>query len=863
MTFFLFKSKLRIHWPCFAATIIYALFLTYFYYTYVPLIPAFQLALGPLLLIILILGISKTEWSLLAFIFLFPLVNILPYLFGIFENIPHAPTALVLFLFFLLGWLLRQALFDRDKETIPHPLQPLIVFYAILILLSGLITFLRYGNFSPWLTNGWPELVVNADGVRAGGARMSVLFSSLNLISGLLFSLILFPHLKKKRFKSLALVALGLSFLLSLLFGLVQMAASSPLAQPQRWSQLKQFQSTYKDPNAFAFFLAAFFPLIIAAFLAKKNWRLPAIGLFGLSLACLLGSGARSALLASLVGIVFVLLASARQIKLSPRKKTLLVAGVALLIIGLFLSLALFSPFALSRRLNRSWLNLTSGFLNELFTGKLTLWTAATTMFRHYPLSGVGVGAFIVELPNYFIKQGLTPVPSDSAENALFQVLAELGIFGGVAAIALFLKFLKKARLSWQSTMSREEKILAAGISGGLVAGLVSFIFHSYIGSFEVKYLFWFLATWLLSSPAELPRSNGGPQKQRGWLGFSASAQYSALWKYGRVFWLALFFFLHLWNSLTSLSIPARTAEFAWEQDFGFYGWEKDSRGFDFRWAKKEAGLTVERLGARVVLPVLASHPDIEKKPVELRIYLADDWFKKKRMIYSWELRDKAWHHVELDLEKLFGNEAEKGEGTGSEARKAQPERPALDRVLAKATSAQIKGESERRVPRLNLRLVASRDWNPGRVLGIPDPRNIAFGLGRLAYFYPPPGPEQEVKIRKTIANSQWEGPQGATLAGNGSAELNFSVEEETCFLRLAVRGQKALGVGPLFEVRLDGQLVARTRLENEDWTYLYLPTPLRAGTHRLEVEFLNDLYAPSLGQDRNLFLGSVDLIRW
>ena len=88
----------------FSIAIAYGFSLYIFYLKYVPLIKTFQLILMPILLAVFILATVNVQWGILFFIFSFPLINSLPYFFGIFENIPHAPTALVLFLFFFLGW---------------------------------------------------------------------------------------------------------------------------------------------------------------------------------------------------------------------------------------------------------------------------------------------------------------------------------------------------------------------------------------------------------------------------------------------------------------------------------------------------------------------------------------------------------------------------------------------------------------------------------------------------------------------------------------------------------------------------------------------------------------------------------------
>lgn len=835
---------------------VYILFLIHFYYTYVPLISSFQSALAPCLFITLILTLAKIEWGLLAFIFLFPLINFLPYIFHIYEEIPHAPTSLVLFLFFLLGWTIRKVFSQAKGFFASHPLHPILTLYLIFILISGLITFLRYSNFSPLLTTGFPELVVNIDGVRAGGARMSVLFSSLNLASGLLFSVLLWPYLQEKDFRKKATLTIGISFLISLIFGLFQLITSSPWARLPRWLFLKQIQSTYKDPNSFAFFLAAFGPLLLAAFVARKKWRLPSGLLLVFAFLCLQASGTRSAFLALFAGIIFFLIVSVKALNLTIRKKYILALTIFIILLGFFTSLFLFSSLTLSKRLYESLTNLRTGLINELFSNKTILWKTALSMFWDYPLTGVGVGSYIVELPNYLREKKLGMIAVDSAENVIFQVIAELGLVGLILIALLFIKYLKEAKKRWSLITDQRKKIMAAGLAGSLIACVVNFLFHSYIGSFEAKFLVWFLATFFLAAQLE-PISNKQAERD---LENVRRRRKLRLTHAGAAVIFILFAGLHSFNSVRSLSIPQRTAKFGWPQDFGFYGWEKDGQGSNFRWAKTKAGLSLPNLGPEIVFRLHASHPDIEKNPLQIEISLANRWFKKKKKICSLEIRDKTWHQVVIPLWEELAKEGRKDLAKTGDLGQSRKNDFKSRADFHGGIPSKLRTPSER--PTVNLIFETSRAWNPEKVLRIPDPRNLAIALAEIWFRYPPLFSPENYEVIKSLPSSQWTGPQGAILAGNGSAEIAFSLEEEDCLLRLKARGEKAYDLGPLMNIYLDGKLVAKTLLETEEEELIYLPFPLQAGQHTLRVEFINDFYLPSLGQDRNLFLGNVEVIR-
>jgi hypothetical protein len=857
-------------------------FLFYFYLTFVPLIKPYQLTLIPILAIILLLSAFRLEWGWLSFLFFLPLTGNLPYYFGLNENIPQAPVSLILFLFFFAGYILNQNFFSPRKDLSFvsswrwHPLQPFLGFFLGLVFLSGLIAFLRYSNFFPFLTDGLHELVVNVNGVRAGGARMSVIFSSLNMATGPLLSFILLPWLQLPDFRQKLMKTFCLAFFLSLLFNGLQLLFFPQLGRLPTWIQLEQFQATYKDPNSFGFYAAAFLPAFFILALSgkiKPVWL--EVILIAFSLLGLATSGSRSCWLAFSLGSVSGLLLISQLPEINQRRKLFSWLILFFLITFIFLAFPLLSSFTLTKRLHLSWDFLKKGMVEELFSGKIALWSMAWEMFRRFPLSGVGTGAYIVELPNFLYQAGRPMFTTDSAENLFFQVLAELGLFGAIlifiiAAKALACSLKERARLK-----ENQEKLMAIALGSSLVACLVNFIFHSYIGGFEAKYLFWFLFTYFLSILCA-PDKKSGQEKMTEKINeepnllkipsgesFSDAGekQLSPKRERGRLFILRprlfmilitiLFIFSHFFASFTELSLVRRTRDFGWLQDFGFYNWEKDWRGFDFRWAKKKAGLALERLGSQAVLMVHASHPDIEKNPVKLKVYQANDWFKKEKELFSLEIKDKQWHQIEIDLEN---------ERAGQERRQKLLE--GKDNLKMEGQGrAELAAQGGKGPYNFNLVFEANRDWQPGRVLRVPDPRKIAFALGDIWYQYPTL-PEEEIKVIKTIPATSWTGHQGSELGTSGSAELSFSVEDDNTYLRLQVRGQKAGGLGPLFKVYLNGRVVAKTMLLTEEWTYLYLPLSLPRGEYQIKVEFLNDFYDPSLGQDRNLFLGPLSLLQ-
>jgi len=780
----------------------------FFYHVYVPLIASFQFILIPLLLLTLILTLVRIEWGTLWFVFAFPLINSLPYFFGIHENIPHAPVALVLFLAFFLGWMAKKSL-SSSPPSFPARLSKPLILLSGLILVSGLVTFWRYANFPPLLSDGVHELIVNVNGVRAGGAVMSDVFNSLNYLTGFFFLWILLDVFRTRDDVRKLLVVFSASAGISLIFCLFQRYVSMPLGNTPTWVGLGQLNSTFKDPNAFGAFLSAVLPVFLGMALSfRKRRRLLFFVLVILTLFVFPSIGSRSGFLAISVssGIFCVLILFNK--KASGKIKIAQSLAVLLALVLIIFSLSfLQSRSSLFQRLN--WNPKTASrqnFMSELFTGKLAVWNIAGHMVQDFPFTGVGMGAYIIELPNYLQFLGKPSQQTDSAENFFFQAGSELGLAGLLLFLSMFFVIFKQMRVNWKKFLPGDrDKFVMIGVFSGLFSVCINFLFHSYIGSFEVVYTFWILVALLfmgfpsadLKEVRVLRRSS---------------------WRMAGVILIVFFATIHLWNSMHSLSLKNHTARFGWSQNFGLYGMEKDPRAFSFRWLKQSAGLTVENLGPTLVLTMRASHPDIDKKPVRVEIFLGDEYFRKKELIQEVVLTKADWIDVEYP--------------TGLSSRK-----------------------------KIFLVFKTDRDWQPSKYLGLPDSRSLAFELGELWFKYPADISGKKVSVLATIPSQNWQGQFKENLITNGMSRMNVKIEKANSALRLWVKGQKAQGLGPCIIIRIDNKIIGKTIVAEEKWIPLILTPEIGVGEHILSVEYTNDLEAKKLGQDRNVFLGTLDVI--
>jgi hypothetical protein len=91
------------------------------------------------------------------------------------------------------------------------------------------------------------------------------------------------------------------------------------------------------------------------------------------------------------------------------------------------------------------------------------------------------------------------------------------------------------------------------------------------------------------------------------------------------------------------------------------------------------------------MLPLHASHPDIQKNPVKVKIYLIKKFFKQKKLLKEISLAQSDWQAMTLSIPEEVGNE-------------------------------------------VILLIKVSRTWNPLKTLGTPDSRNLGVAIGRIEF---------------------------------------------------------------------------------------------------------------------------------
>jgi O-antigen ligase len=666
-------------------TVCYAIGLYFFYLRYVPLVESFQATLLPLILVAFILTAINIQWGILFFIFSFPLINNLPYFFGIYEHIPHASTSLVLFLFFFLGWLIHN-IFSRSKPSSTLPIVKPMALFLVLLTISFVITFFRYANFFPFLSDYVYEHITNVNEVTAGGAIMSSIFHSLNYLSAFAFFFILINTVKSREFIKTILIVLLVSTSISLIFSFFQFYRDIKIANNPISFEQGLINGTFKDALSFGAYLATVIPVILSlVFFFKRLAKIIPFLILLSAFFILPKTGSRSGfvclILSLFLFLVLFIRANWKKIRFILTKRLAASLGFLLIIVALIIVfMTSFQESIVFDRFNEL-INLNKPGKAE--TGIEVRWNynwkMAAYMISDYPLTGVGIGAYIIELPNYLAANDIQYRKTDSAENYFLQVGSELGLLALFLSVWIFGEIGSRVRKNLGESLSYGRwKYVQIGISCSILSLFINFFLHTYIGGYEIKYTFWLMVALLFGL------SKAGEER-------AEKLTFGKNLKLLSIIMIVLFTGIHLWNSTHSLSLGTRRAKFNLTQDFGLYGEEQTSEGKEFRWTRGYGGLTIEMEKPVIQIPLLASHPDITKNPVQVKIFLIKDFFKQKKLLDEIVLTQSAWKIYEYRVPEEVNQE-------------------------------------------VTLLIKVNRTWNPMKVLGTPDSRDLGVAIGKIKF---------------------------------------------------------------------------------------------------------------------------------
>lgn len=629
-----------------------------FYLRYVPTIRGFQIILFPLVLFIFFVTLFKRKAGILFLVFLIPVVNSIPYFF----HVKSAPIGVVLFLSLFLSLVTRWTIFG--EKSFKFPSIPFFSTFFFIALISVVISFLRYANFFPFRDNSIHEWVVNSANLRAGGAIFSVITESLIVLSGLLFLSMLMVE-KDENFLLKLMFSLTAGLSISSFFSIFQIINGFAGVE-DFWVRLKRVNGLATDPNSLGISISLIIPFLL--FLIFEKRKLFPLLLIPLFLVSLFLSGSRS----GFGNLVFSTLFYLYLFFKSRKKRIVLTFAVILIFVFTIFSLPLLKPekFNLSKRLLKSWSELRERKFESFLMGRHILWKAGLLMAKEYPVSGVGLGAYIVELPNFYKKYNLINMPSldeykkgypppftDTSGSLYLQFLSEIG-FIGLSAFSIFWFYILISALKRNLNPFASSAILSFS--------LISLLgFH--ILNPDVLFPVFILLSFLIVEREKTKFLN-----------------------YFQILFVLVFSISFFIASVNSLSIKKRTEEFGWEQDYGLYKLERYENGF-FRWTKKGAGFEALIQSPFFTIDYNASHPDLEKKPVKVKFFISEKPFEKKKKVDEFVIREKGWIKRGYYLKEFSGKKA-------------------------------------------FLSFEVSRTWRPLKVLRVPDPRNIGIGIGKIDF---------------------------------------------------------------------------------------------------------------------------------
>lgn len=364
--------------------------------------------------------------------------------------------------------------------ALPFPIW-LFIFYLFFSMAMSLISFLPYYPHLNAIVSRapWGELPLK-------NALGWILLAFLGSTSGIFFYGWLANNKISNKFIYSLLGSLMAGVALSSIVGILQWSGHDELAgvYPFLNRGYARFNATFSHPNTLGFVTALLLPLWPGWAMTPPRrlipWLMGPILLFLMIL-----SNSRSAIL--ITGISFLLLSL-----LATKKARIYILSALILVIlaGSFLLMKnknLKSQARIGRFIHQV-VQVSRGDMppKSLLGDRAHLWESGWVVFRHHPILGVGLGNYLIKLPNY--KNELSHLVNDNCGNMYLHTAAEQGSVG----LILFLLILISQIKAYLSRI-HEASLLEKGAFAAVLALTISFFFGANLLSFEINLVFWFL----------------------------------------------------------------------------------------------------------------------------------------------------------------------------------------------------------------------------------------------------------------------------------------------------------------------------------------------------------------------------------
>ncbi len=600
-----------------------------------------QVGVFGLFALLIALAFFSIPAALSLFAFLIPLLGIVSRVCGS----PWISMLVFAFLGLVCGAVLRARVSGRELSGSRMPMKTSLLAFAGLVIASGLITTLRFMNFFPFTGEPFHDWTVNSTGVLTTEAVNNAVTVGVAYVSGIALLLLVYSLLsgscgsRRLRIQKNVAWAVVIAGLAANLFALWQVVSDRLLV-------IGFVTGTYTDSNALGVCNALILPYSIGLILVSSSRSrvfLVVCSLLSVAVTVL----ARSR--AGVVGVILFLLALALWLRRLDREshrqravprralRAFAALGVLLIVMLVLQDVSHLSEVPVFGDVLLMIVGPSEAPVKNLLQHRVHQWSEALRMCRDFPWTGVGLGAYIIELPNYYFRSEGKLFMIDTAGSLPLQIASELGILGLVLALTLAVFVI---RSSYRLLSTRPEARLEAEhklsgcISLGVLASLFSLLFGAHVLFFEYCFLFAISTGILLAWSAVLR-----PQSQR----FARGRRVpKPVWLFAPVVTLVSVVFLI--ESLGALSIEQRRRKLGWQFEYGFYRKETWDGEFPFWWMQRDARMTITAEGEVLEFALFCAHPDADEKPVKASIFI--DGSRMKTV----ELTRDRWRKVLLKL---------------------------------------------------------------------------------------------------------------------------------------------------------------------------------------------------------------------
>jgi O-antigen ligase len=671
-------------------TIVFLIFYIIFF-RYMKLIVGNRLSLilfvHSLMFIIYFLSLYKIKWGLFLFIFLVPLLNS--------QAVPFVerPRYIIVFLFFglFLGFLVNNTgklmsslspgyssgiIFDTD-------IAKAMFIFTVILFLSCAITIFRYSNFYPFITNDYYNLAVNINGVGSTGSMVWTIRYFYNYFIGFLFFVLIFNVINRVKDIINSIISLVLATMVSAGVIIYQYYFNPYLGNIEHWVDSRRFNATFTDPNSLGAYTILLFPIFIGLLIYFKKWylRLLVLVSFLLFLMELFFSGSRSAFVGIVLAIsIFVIIFIIRgfrhirkRAKFYPRGRKIILVLIPVIILMILISFSVYlinapDSFILETSLvHRTIETFKTGIY---FTGKYGViegfksisnyryiyWGQAVEMFKDYPLTGVGQGSYILQLPNYltmnrtgYLTDGGLSV--DYTGNYYLQVLSELGLPGLILILFIFYLFTNKVfnyfRAKKHLKVFENSDWLLIALFISFVSMLVGQIFGPHTNFDEVQFTLWLVIGLMITYVKVKQAGLNGKSKP---LQICEKIRFGLREKISLSVIVLIFISSMTFSSVTTLSINVGQNLYdikgnykGWENSYGFYKVET-VEDETFRWTGIDASEVIEKEGNKMIIPIKDAIPIEPQKPLAVNIFV------NNRLVEKTKLEHNEWTDVTIDI---------------------------------------------------------------------------------------------------------------------------------------------------------------------------------------------------------------------